>query len=185
MGGAVIQAAAAKRPDLVKALALIDGGLPLATRAGPGAVSGALPILGPRWYRSLRKDHEGAYRSLFGYYGDFEKLPQADKDFLRERVIARVESSAQERAYFGSLRSTIWANLTGVNTFSRSLKAFPGKVLILWGERDPLFPPDAASPLRDLRPDAVFRVIPGAGHLPHQEKPEDTAAAILEFTASV
>jgi pimeloyl-ACP methyl ester carboxylesterase len=185
MGGAVVQAVATKRPDLVRALALIDGGLPLAGRADRGALTGALPILGPRWYRSFRKDHEGAYASLFGYYGNFEKLPQADKDFLRERVIARVHSDTQERAYFSSLRSTIWANMTGTGAFSRSFKAFPGKVLILWGELDPVFPPGAADPLRRLRPDAVFQVIPGAGHLPHQEKPEETAAAIIEFTASV
>jgi pimeloyl-ACP methyl ester carboxylesterase len=187
MGGAVVQMAAAKRPELVKALVLIDGGLPLAARVPGSMLTGALPILGKRWYRSLRKNHEGAYRSLFGYYGDFEKLPQTDKDFLRERVIARVHSSAQERAYFGSMRSTIWTNITGVGPFSRSFRAFPGKVLILWGELDPLFPPAAAAPLRSLRPDAVFQVIPGAGHLPHQEKPEETAKAILQFisTASV
>ncbi|GHV91598.1 alpha/beta hydrolase [Spirochaetia bacterium] len=185
MGGAVVQDAAAKRPDLVKALVLIDGGLPLKMQADLGSLSGALPILGPKWYRALQKDHEGAYRSLFGYYGDFEKLAQADRDFLRERVIARVHSGPQAKAYFSSYRSMIWANVTGESTFGRSLKAFSGKVLILWGERDPLFPPAAAAPLRDLRPDAAFRVIPGAGHLPHQEKPEDTAAAILQFIRGV
>ncbi|GHU72147.1 alpha/beta hydrolase [Spirochaetia bacterium] len=185
MGGAVVQLAAAKRPDLVKALVLIDGGLPLAARVPGSMLIGALPVLGKKWYRSLRKNHEGAYRSLFGYYGDFEKLPQIDRDFLRERVIARVESNAQEKAYFGSMRSTIRTNICGTGAFGRSLRAFPGRVLILWGEKDPLFPPDAASPLRVLRPDAVFTVIPGAGHLPHQEKPEETAGAILQFTASV
>ncbi|GHV63262.1 alpha/beta hydrolase [Spirochaetia bacterium] len=184
MGGAVVQEAAAKKPDLVKALALIDGGLPLAVKADRGTVTGALPILGPRWYRALRKDHAGAYRSLFDFYGDFEKLPQPDREFLRERVIARVESSAQERAYFGSRRSTIWASMTKTGVFSRRLTAFPGRILIIWGERDLLFPPAVADPLRSLRPDAAFQVIPGAGHLPHQEKPEETAEALLRFIAA-
>jgi pimeloyl-ACP methyl ester carboxylesterase len=181
MGGAVIQAAAAKRPDLVSGLILIDGGLPVTMKANAGSLLGALPILGSRWYRAFRKDHEAAYQSLFGYYGDFEKLPQDDKDFLRERVIARVESNAQERAYLASLRSMIGANISKVPVFAKNLQNFPGKVLILWGENDRIFPAVAADPLRKIRPEAVFKVIGGSGHLPQQEKPKETAEAILEF----
>jgi pimeloyl-ACP methyl ester carboxylesterase len=186
MGGAIVQAAAAKRPDLVKGLVLVDGGLPVIRKAGFGFLSGTLPVLGSQWYRALRKNPEGAYHSLFGYYGNFEKLPQADKDFLRERVIERVGSAAQERAYFGSYRSIIRANITGKRAFSRRLKAFPGKILILWGEQDHLFPAaTAAAPLRSLRPDAAFKVIPGAGHLPHQEKPGETAELIADFAKTL
>jgi pimeloyl-ACP methyl ester carboxylesterase len=42
-------------------------------------------------------------------------------------------------------------------------------------------PAERTAPFRDLRPDAVFKTIAGAGHLPHQEKPEETLEAILAF----
>jgi pimeloyl-ACP methyl ester carboxylesterase len=148
MGGAVAQTTAQRRPDLVKALILIDGGLPLKTSGSAATVIGALPIIGPRWYRALRQDPGGAYASLFGFYADFDGLPQADKDFLRERVMARVESPSQERAYFSSLRSMIGANITGIKTFAKNLADFPGRVLMIWGESDPIFPPASTEPLR-------------------------------------
>jgi pimeloyl-ACP methyl ester carboxylesterase len=181
MGGTVIQAAAAKRPDLVAGLIFIDGGLPVTMHSRASFLLSAMPILGSRWYRAFRKDHEAAYKSLFGYYGNFETLPQTDKDFLRERVIARVESNAQEKAYMGSLRSMIWANVAKEKAFAKNLKKFPGKVAILWGEQDHVFHPEAAKPLRKIRPEAVFTIISGAGHLPHQEKPAETAGAMQVF----
>ena len=177
MGGAVIQEAARKRPDLVKALIFIDGGIPLKVGGRLALAVNALPIIGPRWYRAFRNDHERAYRSLFGFYQDLGGLPQRDRDFLRQRVIARVESPGQERAYFASLRSMIWALIIRKS----GLRRFPGPVLFIWGEKDALFPPASASPLRKQRPEAPFVMIAGAGHLPHQEKPGETAKAIVDF----
>jgi pimeloyl-ACP methyl ester carboxylesterase len=75
----------------------------------------------------------------------------------------------------------IWANIAKVSFFAEKLKDFPGKVSIIWGENDHIFPTAAAAPLRKFRPDAAFTVISGAGHLPHQENPKETAEAILKF----
>jgi pimeloyl-ACP methyl ester carboxylesterase len=141
----------------------------------------ALPLLGRNWYRSFRNDHERAYQSLFGYYADFQVLSQEDRQFLRERIIARVESNTQEQAYFSSLRSLILANLWAVPYFVKNIRTFPGEILILWGEKDQALLPHTAERLRAIRPDARYRIIPGAGHLPHQEKPLETAELILEF----
>ncbi|GHT75967.1 hypothetical protein FACS1894124_7920 [Spirochaetia bacterium] len=145
----------------------------------------ALPFLGKAWYRKFRKDHEAAYQSLFGYYADIEDLSGEDRQFLRERVIARVESDTQERAYFGSLRSLVWTSLTAARYFSRGIAAYtqkkPGKLLILWGEKDRVLPADSAKAVRELCPGTELVVIPGAGHLPHQERAGETAAVILRF----
>jgi pimeloyl-ACP methyl ester carboxylesterase len=145
----------------------------------------ALPFLGKRWYRAFRTNHEGAWQSLFGYYADIQGLPEADRQFLRERVIARVESPTQERAYFASLRSLIWARAFLSGRFARFMAGFPGKIRILWGAEDKVLPPEAARTIREQRHDAVFSLIEGAGHLPQQEKPAPVAAAIGEFVKEV
>jgi pimeloyl-ACP methyl ester carboxylesterase len=44
-----------------------------------------------------------------------------------------------------------------------------------------VLPPETAAAFLALRPDAALETIAGAGHLPHQEKPEETAAAMLRF----
>jgi pimeloyl-ACP methyl ester carboxylesterase len=145
----------------------------------PDMLSKSLPF-GNRWYRALRKDHEAAYRTLDGYYHNLAGMTEEDRSFLRERVIARVESDTQEKAYFDSTRSLIWFSMTQTAKISRELATFEGKILIIWGSEDKVLPTTAADTLRSLRPDAVWSPIAGAGHLPHQEKPEETAQAIRE-----
>jgi len=71
--------------------------------------------------------------------------------------------------------------LFGGRSVTHAMKTFPGKILLLWGEKDHVFPVKKAALFRNLRPDAEFTLIPGAGHLPHQEKPAETAAEILRF----
>jgi pimeloyl-ACP methyl ester carboxylesterase len=183
MGAVVAEGTAMANPGMVRGLVLLDGCFPMDTGLGSPLLLMALPFLGKHWYRAFRADHEGAWRSLFGYYADIQGLPEAEKQFLRERVIARVESSTQERAYFATLRSLIWARAVLAGRFVRFMAAFPGKIRILWGAEDKVLPPEAARTIRERRPDAVFSLIEGAGHLPQQERPAPTAAAIGEFVA--
>jgi pimeloyl-ACP methyl ester carboxylesterase len=181
MGAITAQAVSYQRPDLVKELVFLDGCFPLAASAGIGMLLMGLPFLGRAWYRGFRKNHEGAWKSLYPYYRGLDAMPPEDKDFLRSRVIARVESSGQERAYFASLRSLNWLGIFGRADFSRRIKKFPGKIHLLWGEADRIIPAAATGVFRALRPDADFQQIPNAGHLPHQEAPQETARAILRI----
>jgi len=180
LGAGIAEMAACRRPEWVKALVLIDGCLPFARR-GSGLFLLGMPFIGTGWYRSFRANHEAAWKSLYPYYGDLDGMSAADKDFLRERVIARVESANQERGYFATLRSMNTFPLFGERTLTREIKTFAGKIAILWGEKDAVFPPKRAAVFRGLRPDARFTQIDGAGHLPHQEKPDATAAEIIRF----
>jgi pimeloyl-ACP methyl ester carboxylesterase len=140
-----------------------------------------LPFLGKRWYRGFRMNHEAAWKSLYLYYKDLDSLSSADRAFLRERVIDRVESPNQEYGYFATLRSmnAFFFFCKGIQ--GGKIKAFQGDIAAIWGERDVVFPLKKADPFRHLRPDAVFSVIADAGHLPHQEKPDETAAIMLQF----
>jgi pimeloyl-ACP methyl ester carboxylesterase len=184
MGALIAEGTALARPDLVRGLILLDGCIPMSAPLNKHLVLMALPRIGKKWYRAFRNNHEGAWQSLFGYYADLGSLPEADRRFLRERVVARVESSAQERAYFASLRSILLVNAFHKGRFARFLPRFPGKILVIWGEEDRVLPSESSRLIRELRPDATFSLIPGAGHLPHQEKPGETAERILRFPFS-
>jgi len=178
MGAMIAQGAAAKRPDLVKSLILIDGCHPLSGGFNPGLLLMAFPFIGRKWYRNFRKNHEGAWKSLYSYYRDLDAMSQEDKAFLRNRVIDRVESSSQEQAYFSSLRSLIGLNIFQRAAFSRSMSKFTGKILLLWGEADTVIPFENTSLFRQIHADADFRKVHNAGHLPHQEVPSETADLI-------
>jgi pimeloyl-ACP methyl ester carboxylesterase len=181
MGAVVAEAAALARPDLAGALVLLDGCFPMAGKYDPGMVLMALPFIGKKWYRAFRRDPEGAWRSLYPFYHNLDAMPVTDKNFLRQRVMVRVESASQERAYFASLRSLMGLQCFGKRNFSRRIQNYPGKILVLWGAEDRIFKPEAARDFLALRPDTVFKTIAGGGHLVHQEKPKETAATILEF----
>jgi pimeloyl-ACP methyl ester carboxylesterase len=181
MGALIAESAAFRRPDQARALVLMDGCFPMTGGVNKDLLLLGLPFAGKKWYRAFRNDHEKAWRSLAPYYHKIEALPEEDKQFLRGRVIARVESAAQERAYFAFLRSFNLVNLFRKSGFSGRIKNFPGKILLLWGAEDQVVKPGASATIRSLRPDAAYAEIPGAGHLPQQEKPTETAAAIIDF----
>ena len=181
MGCGVAELAAFRRADLVQAVIMLDGCFPIQDSVGKGMLLLGLPFVGRRWYRGFRTNHEAAWKSLYAYYRDLDAMSGEDKNFLRERVIARVESGNQERGYFASLRSIIGAYLFGRESFSRKIKKFKGKLLLIWGEHDHVMPVEKTAPFSNLRPDALFKTIAGAGHLPHQEKPAETVEAILPF----
>ncbi|MDR0315303.1 MAG: alpha/beta hydrolase [Treponema sp.] len=181
MGCTIAELVAVKRSDLVRDLVLLDGCFPVSASVDKSLLMLCLPGIGRNWYRSFRTNHEAAWKSLYAYYHDLDAMSAEDKKFLRERVIARVESINQERGYFSSLRSMIALFMNSGAAFSRSIKQFAGKILLLWGEHDTVMPAEKSAVFCDLRPDAAFRTIAGAGHLPHQEKPAETADEILRF----
>jgi pimeloyl-ACP methyl ester carboxylesterase len=181
LGAGIAEMLACKRPDLVKGLILLDGCFPFDYKPDAAMFLMGLPFIGKKWYRSFRTNHEGAWKSLYPYYSDLNAMDEADKAFLRERVIARVESQNQERGYFSTLRSMNALMFFGSRSMARQIKTYPGKITMLWGEKDRVFKPKKAALLRRLRPDASFTFITGAGHLPHQEKPEECVVEILKF----
>ncbi len=54
-------------------------------------------------------------------------------------------------------------------------------VLLLWGEEDPVVPPAFAPRLEALLPRAHRVILPGVGHLPAEEDPGGSLAALLSF----
>jgi pimeloyl-ACP methyl ester carboxylesterase len=184
LGAGIAEMVAFQNPHLVKALILLDGCLPFEFKTDKAMFLMSLPFVGKGWYRSFRSNHEAAWKSLYPYYRDLESMNEADKTFLRERVIARVESSNQERGYFATLRSMNSFFLLHRRTATRIGLYTPVKIALLWGEQDRIFPPHRAALLRRLRPDAGFTLIADAGHLPHQEKPNVCATEMLRFLQS-
>jgi len=180
LGAGIAEQTAFSRPDLIKSLILIDGCFPVSGKHEKGFFLLSLPFVGKSWYRGFRKNHEAAVKSLKPYYGDFNALSDQDREFLRERVIARVESSNQEKGYLSTLKSMNNFIIFGSKSAAKKLKSWPGKITLLWGEKDTVFPQEKTSIFLNLRPDAQIINIPG-GHLPHQEKPQECAAQILKF----
>lgn len=53
--------------------------------------------------------------------------------------------------------------------------------LVIWGQEDKFLPSQYAARWRERVPNAAVEMIPACGHLPHVEKADATAAAVLRF----
>jgi pimeloyl-ACP methyl ester carboxylesterase len=53
--------------------------------------------------------------------------------------------------------------------------------LLLWGEGDKLIPPSNAQDYLRVMPHARLALLPGVGHVPHEEAPARTLPALLDF----
>lgn len=69
----------------------------------------------------------------------------------------------------------------GYNFLSRRIQAITCPTLVLWGEQDRILGTKDALRFQQTIPDCELVWVPNCGHVPHLEKPEVTAAAILQF----
>lgn len=181
LGAVVAQSMALEKPAWLRGLVLIDGALlSRSQRIDPGLLLFMLPGLGEWLYTRLRKDPQAAYDTLQPYYANLDGLPQAEQEFLYQRVNQRVWDDAQRAAYFSTLR-----NLAPYVT--RQQKGLPERLarldvptLILWGAEDWIMSPSNGQAAAAAQPSARFVSLPKCGHLPQQEVPQAVLQAILE-----
>ncbi len=67
----------------------------------------------------------------------------------------------------------------------RDLPRLGVPLLLIVGANDRAVPPAQAERVRGVVPGASLVAMPGLGHLAHEERPEDTAALILDFARQV
>jgi pimeloyl-ACP methyl ester carboxylesterase len=91
-------------------------------------------------------------------------------------------------AYFRALRTVegqraalTTARQWDLNWIEQELSGITVPVLIIWGEYDRSIPVTLGVRLRARLPQAEFVVIPDCGHIPEEERPEETTALILDF----
>lgn len=84
----------------------------------------------------------------------------------------------------GSVWGQVWQGRSpkdGAEPVPRNLARVAARALLVWGGVDPVFPASDGRRLLDILPDARLHVIEGAGHLAHEEAPDEVARAIVGF----
>jgi pimeloyl-ACP methyl ester carboxylesterase len=108
----------------------------------------------------------------------------ADPSIITQEMIdgyaAPLRSRDTRRALFASVRELVPEN---VDELVRRYSSVPVPTLLIWGDRDGVVPLSVGKRLaRDL-PNARLEVLQLCGHLPPEEKPEETLALVTEFLA--
>ena len=181
LGAVIAQSIALEHSERVRGLVLIGG--MLLTRARPLSLETLLfllPGIGEWLYTRLRKDPQAAFETLRNYYANLDELPEADRNFLFQRVNERVWSDDQRRAYFSVLRHTAVWIMKQQGSLDAKLAQLTTPTLVIRGEHDQMMSVENAHALLDIQPSARLITIPGAGHIPQQEHPQALLHAILE-----
>ncbi len=175
VGAMVAEWVALHQAGRVCALTLVGGTLHITRwpprRPHPLVVLLLLPLLSRRYFAQLRCDPDLAYRTLRPYYARLEALPEADQQFLRRRVYARVWDEQQRRAAVQLERSLVWFLGVQAKRVLPRLRTLGIPTNIIWGEQDAFLPLENALNRAALQPSAKLHTIPASGHLPHQEHP--------------
>ncbi len=168
LGGGVCEAVAAARPERVAALVLVDAVSPK-MRIQPG-------------FRLLRTPVVGEVQ--------IELLVRPVMEYsLRRRLYARSERVTQETvddwwnpiSVAGTRRAALEAVRTRYGGTEKFLEKIRAPTLVLWGKQDALMDPSEGLALASAIEGARFVMLPGVGHLPQEEDPEQFSKTVSAF----
>lgn len=175
LGGAVAVALAARHPTRVERLVLIDAaGFNFAERDRPGLLRlvGALPPAVLEGLPVRRALTTLALRQVF-----FEPA-KVDAERIEEYL-----APLQRPGTLRSLRSLLASRSLAGGDFPELLRRVAARTLILWGREDRWIPVADADRFAAAIPGSRTVVLRGCGHLPQEERPEETAALMISFLA--
>jgi len=172
MGGMVGMRLAARRPDLLRSVVLLEttaerDGLIVAIQ---GYLSLAVrKVLGPRL--AVKVLLEPTMRLFYG--STFRRDPDRRNDYLAERAdMARKLQTTSPAVICGVLRRPPVVD---------ELQAITLPTIVIVGDEDTPIPPEKAKRLADAIPHAGFEVVAGAGHTSSVEQPSALTALIAGF----
>lgn len=170
-GALVALGVAARRPDLIRTLAVHEPpAMSLADdpAAADGFTAAAREVVEIIDGGDLEQAARVFVDDVSGQ-GPFEALADDERAML----------IGNAGTFAGEARDPAW-----VDVDLDALAALDAPVLITTGDESPPPFPGIAHALRAALPQAELRVIPGAGHVPHETHPEEYAALIAAFAAT-
>lgn len=171
LGGQIAWRYAAAHPDRVEKLILIDAaGYPRNIKSEPIAFKIAgIPIL----------------NRILTYITPRGVVRSSVENVYHDKT--KVDESLVDRYYELSLREgNRQALVDRIRTFNdpepiELIKGIQQPTLVLWGEEDLLIPIETAKLFQNDLPNDTLVILPGTGHVPMEESPEESLTPLLQF----
>lgn len=173
LGGGIAWEMALMHPDKVKKLVLIDAAgfmrhIPVPVRlAGlPGAASVARIFFG-RWM----------IQNVF-------KQVYFDASLIEPEQIEAYYNRLRTKNALGAL-AALGRSISALSSeeYASRIPEIQMDTLIIWGREDAWIPQEDAFKFKAALPNATLEVIPFCGHIPQEEKPQETARLIVNFVS--
>lgn len=181
LGGGVALQLAYQFPDRVESMTLIssgglgsDVGVPLRAASLPGSEL-VLRLASSERVVSLARRSTRWLQRL-----------SIDAEVLSPHALEKLEVLRDERrrrAFLSTVRSVVGPDGQRVSALQKMGGLDPERVLIVWGDRDPMLPIEHGRAAAAMLPGSRFVVVPGAAHHPHTYDPDTVTAELLAHTA--
>lgn len=169
MGGQIALTYAALNSNQVNALWLLD---PAGIQTGP--MSEMVEIIVDTGINPLLVRTVSDYRSVFDFV--MSQPPYVPGFMLDVKGQTRADNFELEQRIFNQIRAF---------DVTETIRDLPVPSLIVWGEEDRVLHPGAAEMLGAVIPKHQIIKMPGIGHLPMLEAPEQTAKDLKTFLATL
>lgn len=147
--------------------------------------------------------------SLPSFFGDFADIPLVDYTAVVEQIL-RLEGV--KRAVFAGNSMGGWISMNCIirnpaiaraiiledtagagygnrveesSAYIAAIRKSKIPSLIIWGQYDDVIPSSTGERIAGELPDSIYRVIRGAGHVPHRDKPEEFIKLVKLFLSDI
>lgn len=188
MGASIACYFAGTFPERVRSLVLLDGIGPTAPPHERG------PATMRRWVSDVKLVGQREDSPMASLEEVADRLGRMSPMAPRERLVAMARTAAQQgpveaggfgfRWKFDPLHRTTAPVPFDAARFSAFLSAIVCPTLLVWGERTPMKPPDVEARKRLIATGTgglTERVLPGAAHNLHHERPGELTVLVAEF----
>jgi pimeloyl-ACP methyl ester carboxylesterase len=190
MGGMISMLEAVAAPGSVAGLILLDPAMPaVPARPDPQVAAMFALYLTPGVGRLMlnRRRHqapEAAVASIMSLVcADPARVPADAMAQHVEVARQRAAFAGTDRDYAAAVRSVV-ATASRSQSYRHGIRSISCPVLVVHGDRDRLVPLAAARAAVRANPSWSLVVLPGVGHVPQLEAPQDTARVITDWLGS-
>jgi pimeloyl-ACP methyl ester carboxylesterase len=182
VGGGVSMQFAAESPERVSSLTLISSG-GLGREVSPSLRAALLPgtasSIGIMTHPTVTRPMRQIIRFL-------DRRGISSRDFSERTVDAleRLQDDGRRTAFLGTLRGVVGLSGQRLSVLDHLEVLDPKRLLVIWGDSDPMVPVDHGRRLHALLPGSRLVVIPGAGHEPYIDEPQLIVSEVLAHTAA-
>ena len=171
LGGAIAVLMALEHPDKTDLLVLID--------------SAGYPIDKPFVIKMAKIPLAGEITKLFfGRWVVERTLKEVmfnDDKVTEEQIDAYFKRMSTENALDAQVALARSLDFEAISIYSKRIPEIKNRTLIIWGENDEWIPLESGHKFRKDLSNSTLVIFPECGHIPQEEKPEQTAKSIIDF----